>query len=134
MPPADWRDVPQTPGTWSWSMASGRSHASFGLPDAEPIAWIECHKPVATVFLARSGSGGESHVPLAVTTTTGARPLLSEPLISPAGWLVAELKASDPVLDAIAFSRGRFLFDAAGQPQLALPSWAEVARVIEDCR
>jgi hypothetical protein len=115
-------------------MVGGRSKASFGLPGAAPVAWLECDKPIATLFLARTGSGGEAHVPLAVTTTTGTRPLLSEPLLSPPGWLVAEIKARDPVLDAIAFSRGRFVFEAAGQPTLALPSWPEVSRVIEDCR
>lgn len=115
-------------------MVNGRSRASYGLPGAQPVATIECDRPISTVFLARAGTGGEAHVPLAITTTTGTRPLLSEPLLSSPGWLVAELKASDPVLDAMAFSRGRFAFDAAGLPTLALPSWPEVSRVIEDCR
>lgn len=115
-------------------MVGGRSTASFGLPGAGPLVTLACDRPITTVLLARSGAGGEAHQPMAVTTTTGTRPLLSEPLLSPPGWLVAEIRARDPILDAIAFSRGRFVLDVAGQPILALPSWPEVSRVIEDCR
>jgi hypothetical protein len=43
------------------------------------------------------------------------------------------LLANDPLLDAIAFSRGRFLV-AGGGETLAIPSWPEAARSIEDCR
>ena len=50
------------------------------------------------------------------------------------GLLSADLSAWDPLLDAIAFSRGRVGIGVSGQPALVLPSWAEVARVIEDCR
>jgi hypothetical protein len=46
----------------------------------------------------------------------------------------AEIAAADPILDAIAFSRGRFAVNAAGVPSLVLPPWADVARVVEDCR
>ena len=44
------------------------------------------------------------------------------------------LSPHDPILDAIAFSRGRFMVAVTGGPRLILPAWAEVARVIEDCR
>ncbi len=52
----------------------------------------------------------------------------------PATSLVAQLAVGDPLLDAMAFSRGKFVFAGAGLPDLVLPSWAEVSRVIEDCR
>jgi hypothetical protein len=39
-----------------------------------------------------------------------------------------------PMLDAMAFARGRFAVEAEGLSPLYLPSWPEVARVIEDCR
>jgi hypothetical protein len=43
------------------------------------------------------------------------------------------LLANDPLLDAIAFSRGRFLVSEGGAT-LAIPTWPEAARSIEDCR
>ncbi len=46
----------------------------------------------------------------------------------------ASLPANDPLLDAIGFSRGRFVVEQAGTPPLVLPAWAEVERVVEDCR
>ena len=42
--------------------------------------------------------------------------------------------ASDPQLDAIAFSRGRFFVSLNGTSDLVIPDWPEFARVIEDCR
>jgi len=38
------------------------------------------------------------------------------------------------LLDAMALARGRFAVEVAGYPALYLPNWAEVARVVEDCR
>ena len=42
--------------------------------------------------------------------------------------------ANDPLLDAIAFSRGRLWVDASGTMPLILRAAAEPARSIEDCR
>ena len=42
--------------------------------------------------------------------------------------------ANMALLDAMAFSRGRFAIDVNGLPSLYLPAWPEVGRVIEDCR
>ena len=42
--------------------------------------------------------------------------------------------AYDPLLDAIAFSRGRFTVESESGAMLVLPAWPEPARVVEDCR
>ena len=44
------------------------------------------------------------------------------------------LPPNDPLLDQIAFSRGRFLVQVEGGPSLVVPAWPEFARVVEDCR
>lgn len=133
-PPADWRDAAQTPGNWRWSGSAGSSIASFVDPGGAVLATLACKRSAALVLLSRAAPGGESHQPMAVTTTTGTRPLLSEPLVSAPGWLSIELRPADPILDALVFSRGRFTLEAAGQPTLYLPAWAELSRVVEDCR
>jgi hypothetical protein len=48
--------------------------------------------------------------------------------------LIADVAATDPLLDAIAFSRGRIATAASGAPMLAVASGPETTRVIEDCR
>jgi len=125
--------MPITPGAWTWAMAGPRSVASFGTPGTAPLVTLTCEKLAGEVRLARAGNAA-AHIAMAVSTTTGSRPLVSEPAISPTGWVVAQIKLRDPLLDAIAFSRGRFALDVAGLPTLYLPSWPEVSRVIEDCR
>jgi len=50
------------------------------------------------------------------------------------GRITAELEMMDGLLDAMAFSRGRIGMTISGQPPLVVPSWEEVARVVEDCR
>jgi hypothetical protein len=52
--------------------------------------------------------------------------------------LATELAARDPLLDAMAFSRGRIAVTvggvAGGAEALVMPAWPEAARTIEDCR
>ena len=132
-PVANWRDVPITPGDWRWSMADSKSTATFTTPGGVTLVRLTCEKFLGEVRLSRAGTS-TGHVPMALTTTTGTRPLLSEPLVSAPGWTTAQIRANDPILDAVAFSRGRFALDVAGAPPLYLPSWPEIARVVEDCR
>lgn len=136
-PPADWRDAPRTPGSWTWGIVAGRSSAVYGADPSAPLATLTCDRASGRVMLARAalrGDGASQAVALAVTTTGASRALLSDPALSPPGWLVVPIAARDPILDAMAFSRGRFTLEAQGQPTLTLPSWPEVSRVIEDCR
>jgi hypothetical protein len=48
--------------------------------------------------------------------------------------VIVDLPPNDPLLEQIAFSRGRFLVESEGAHSLILPAWPEPARVIEDCR
>jgi len=132
-PTANWRDVPITPGDWRWTMADSKSTATFTTPGGVTLVRLTCEKFLGEVRLSRAGTS-TGHVPMALSTTTGIRPLLSEPLVSAPGWTTAQIRVSDPILDAVAFSRGRFALDVAGAPPLYLPSWPEIARVVEDCR
>jgi hypothetical protein len=48
--------------------------------------------------------------------------------------IVGNIAAFDSLLDAIASSRGRVGFSTSGLAALVVPPWADVGRVIEDCR
>ncbi|MDX1704632.1 MAG: hypothetical protein R3235_10110, partial [Altererythrobacter ishigakiensis] len=50
------------------------------------------------------------------------------------GLVAANLPANDPLLDAMAITKGRFAIEVEGMEPLYIPAWAEVTRVIEDCR
>jgi len=131
-PPSDWRDAKQTPGTWRWLVTGGNSQAAFGQPGS-PVATLTCEQLTRTILLARAGDAASAE-PMTVRTTFGLRPLSSDPAAGKPGWITTRLGPRDPLLDQMAFSRGRFTLEVAGLPALYLPSWPEVSRVIEDCR
>jgi len=121
--PVDWRDMPMSPGIWTYATDAQGSSASFGARGAAPEFILRCMATSRQVTLTRTGATA----PLTVTTSYGARTL-------PATAGVASLAATDPLLDQIAFSRARFSIESAGTMLLMMPAWAEPARVIEDCR
>ena len=69
-----------------------------------------------------------------IRTETADRTLAAQTDSSTVSMITTRLGAADPLLDAIALSRGRFAVDSPGLTQLIIPPWAEVTRVIEDCR
>lgn len=68
---------------------------------------------------------------LTVRTSSTTRALTL--VASPNGEVQGRLTANDPLLDAMAFSRGRFVLEQVSR-RWVLPAYAEVGRVIEDCR
>lgn len=135
-PPAasDWRDAPQTPGTWRWQLRDGSSLAQFVGPDGQAIAAMQCLRGERVVTLGRSAAGSPPVLVTVRTTGAPARAFTSQETPAPGGWIGIRIASSDPLLDAIAFSRGRFVLEAAGKPALYLPAWPELSRVVEDCR
>ena len=129
--PANWRDAPATPGTWTWASEAGRSTARYSLPGQPSLAALSCDAATRTTNLWRTGTAGGTAL-LVVTATSARRALTAG--AAPTGGVTASLPATDPLLDAIAFSRGRFMLETPGNPPLYLPSWPELSRVVEDCR
>lgn len=129
--PADWRDAPQTPGTWRWRMEGERSLAEYAPYAGTPVARLTCD-PLAPATILWRNWPATAPLPLTVTTT-GAKRMMTASPDGPGGSLVS-LRPTDPLLDAMAFSRGRFMLEMPGAPTLYLPAWPELSRVIEDCR
>lgn len=132
----DWRDMAQTPGTWTWGMDGPRSTARYGVAGAAPVAMMRCDPASQVVTLWRGvtvGSAPAATQVALVVNTTGTRKILTAQADGAGGVQVA-LAPRDPLLDEIAFSRGRFMLESPGGTTLYLPSWPELSRVIEDCR
>ena len=134
MPPAaapavDWRDAPITPGDWAWSSVGGQSTARF----AQGLLEMRCERDAGHVVILRAGSAA-GPLPATITTTSTRRVVTAQPFAGPPATVAIRLPARDAILDAMAFSRGRFAIEVAGLAPVYAPSWPEVARVIEDCR
>jgi hypothetical protein len=125
-------DVPQTPGDWFYSRTASGSAARFGAPQSEGQFAILCTPGSRTIALVRNGAFA-ADAPLSLRFETATRPLAGTRSASEGG-MRAVLAPADPLLDAMAFSKGRFAVEVAGAAPLYLPSWTEVTRVIEDCR
>ena len=107
--------LPLAPGQWSYVATAMGSEARY-----DGYLAIRCDRATRTVTLMRPGVAPGV---LTVITDSTTRNL-------PVG---GRLLANDPIFDAIAFSRGRFIVSGGGAT-LAIPSWPEAARSIEDCR
>ncbi|ATY33618.1 hypothetical protein [Sphingomonas psychrotolerans] len=124
---ADWRDWPLTPGSWSWRPEGQGSVAAFGRSAQSPELTLRCDR--GRILLSRYGSF--SAPSLVVRTTSVARTLAVTPTTTGS---TAELGARDTLIDAMGYSRGRFVVEGGGAPTLVVPAWAEILRVAEDCR
>lgn len=127
-------DAPQTPGDWSYGQDPDETRAIFGQSPSYEFM-LRCNTQTRRIRLIRNPQIGRIHVGfMTVTTETTERQFQTTlPSDSP-GLLTVELDPRDPLLDAIAITKGRFAVAVEGQPTLYLPAWVEVSRVIEDCR
>ena len=126
--PVEWQYRPATPGTWSYRTEGAGSAATFSSPASGTLLSVRCDPAAGRVSFLRAGAGQGS---LTIRTSFGA---VSWPATSSSSGIFAVRAASDTVLDQIAYSRGRFAVETQGLETLILPAWAELGRVIEDCR
>jgi hypothetical protein len=118
-------------GSWSYAFASDGSQATFLDAAARPQLTVHCTRAARQVTIAKPATAAAPF--LIVWTSSLTRNLPSS--FNPAtGRLSATLSAFDPLLDALAFSRGRIGVTVTGLAPLVVPAWAELARVVEDCR
>jgi hypothetical protein len=118
-------------GSWSYAAISGGSEAKFASTSGFPQLWMQCTRITRRISIARAASAAAPFVNVWTSSQERSVPSAFNPAT---GRLTIELAAFDPLLDAIASSRGRVGFTVGAQPPLVVPPWPEVSRVIEDCR
>ena len=109
------RTTPLALGQWSYAASTSGSEARFGTAFV-----IRCDRIARRVTLRRGDAPPSA---LTIGTDLSVRTIAADGAVA----------ATDPVLDAIAFSRGRFIVVGGGS-RLVLPASPEAARSIEDCR
>lgn len=124
-----------SPGDWAYRRDDRGSAAMFGPVGADADFVVRCDAFARRVFVSRKGAfpPGETGR-MTLRATSG----LATYAVSNTGgektYVAAELASADRHLDALGFSRGRFLVSVKGASDLVVPAWPELARVIEDCR
>ncbi|MEM8726546.1 MAG: hypothetical protein AAGE86_13595 [Pseudomonadota bacterium] len=126
-------DQPQTPGTWSYEDEPGEKLALFGDDPREPVFLLRCASGTFAIARVTDGSQSENRAMRIVTETT-TRQLEASPVPERNRILAASIDPRDPLLDAMAITKGRIAVEVEGMPALYVPAWVEITRVIEDCR
>ena len=127
----DLSTVTVLPGNWSFAFATGGSEATFSDSSGNQQLWVHCTRITRRVSIAKRAGGATPFLQVWTSSMMRNAPAGYNPAT---GRLTADFPAQDPLLDAIVSSRGRIGFGIVGEPALVVPPWAEVARVIEDCR
>jgi hypothetical protein len=118
-------------GDWTYAAVADGSESTFRDTSGRSQLWLKCTRATRRVSIARPGSVAAPSLIVWTSSLTRNLPASFNPVT---GRITAELEMMDGLLDAMAFSRGRIGTSVSGQPPLVVPSWEEVARVVEDCR
>ena len=118
-------------GDWTYAQVSGGSEATFANKAKLPQVAIRCTRATRKVQILKAASAA---APSLWVWTSSRQQILPATFDAASARVVAELGAYDPLLDAIASSRGRVGLSTPGVAALVVPPWPEVGHVIEDCR
>jgi len=130
-PAGDWTDWPLAAGDWVYRQDDRGSIALFGPMNADALVTLRCDRTRQRIYLARAGSGAGRIV---IRSSSTLKEFAGSPTGGAVPYVATEIMPRDPILDAMIFSRGRIAIEVSGQTPLAIPSWAEIGRVVEDCR
>ena len=128
----EWPDWPLEAGDWVYRRDDRGSLALFGPVGQNALVTLRCDRARARVYLGRAGGGPAQKI--VIRTSSAMKEFSASPTGATPPFLAIEILPADPILDAMAFSRGRIAIEVEGQPSIAIPSWAEITRIMEDCR
>jgi hypothetical protein len=126
--PVDYANAVPIAGSWSYAAASDGSEAAFTDSSARAQLTIHCVRASRQVRISKLASATAPSLFVWTSSTWRNVPATFDTATNRISFT---LSAYDPLLDALAFSRGRV---AIGSPALILPAYPEIARVVEDCR
>jgi hypothetical protein len=118
-------------GDWTYAATAGGSEATFSDSAGRPQLTLRCMRGTRRVAIMKTA--GAASPSLWVWTSSQSK-ILPATYDASTARVSAELAAWDPLLDAMAFSRGRIGVSSSGLAALVAPPWGEVGRVVEDCR
>jgi hypothetical protein len=119
------------PGSWGYAPLAGGRSARFVDTTGTARLVIQCTMATRQVTIALTSSAPAATLSVWTTSLTRVLPARFE---ANAMRVAAVVGARDPLLDAIAFSRGRIAVHMPGSVAVVAPAAPEAARVIEDCR
>ena len=118
-------------GNWYYARTADGSSATFNNSTGQPQLTVRCTRSTRRVAILKNASAAAPSMWIWTSSQTKTLPATYD---ATTARVSAELGAYDSFLDAIAASRGRIGFSVSGLPALVVPPWADVGRVIEDCR
>lgn len=118
-------------GNWTYASTVAGSEATFANATGQPQLTIRCTRSTRRVAILKAASAASPSLWIWTSSQTKSLPATYD---ASSARVVSDLWAYDSLLDAIASSRGRIGFSTSGLAPLVLPPWANVGRVIEDCR
>ncbi|HEX5237899.1 MAG TPA: hypothetical protein VFW39_05485 [Sphingomicrobium sp.] len=118
-------------GAWTYSPTSDGSLATFVDAQSQPQVTIHCTRATRRVTISKPVAATSPFLWIWTSAETKSVPAIYD---AANARVTAEFAPFDPMLDAIASSRGRIGFSTSGLAATIVPPWGEVGRVIEDCR
>ena len=127
----DYSTMRALPGSWGYRAIAGGSEARFVDTGGIAQLTIGCTRATRQVAVARASGTAAAGLMLWSSNASRTLPARFDPR---AMRVIADVPANDPLLDSLAFSRGRIAVTIVGGSVVVAPAWPEAARVIEDCR
>ena len=127
----DLSTVQPAAGSWTYGMTGAGTEARFLDASGNPQLWVQCTRLTRRISIARPATGASPFLTVWTSSLTRQAPASFNPATLR---LTVDLAAFDPLLDAIVSSRGRVGYTVGTKTPLVVPPWAEVSRVVEDCR
>jgi hypothetical protein len=133
--PSNWQDWPMAGGDWVYKRDANGATALFGRSGNDALFIMRCDRPRQRLIVSRAGAfpdGVTGRMSIRTTSALQTYPVANSG--QPPSYVSAEIMTADRHLDAMVFSRGKFVISVKGASDLVIPAWAEVARIVEDCR
>ena len=118
-------------GDWSYSPTSDGSEAAFIDAGGQRQLTIRCTRSTRRVTVLKNVPAPSPSLWIWTSSESKNLPGIYD---AASGRVIVDFAPFDPFLDAIASSRGRVGFSTSGLSALIVPPWADLGRVIEDCR